>query len=294
MPVKNDSRSLFVASALRGALLASIAATVFGAGIALAEDDGMSRQQAIILERIKPIGTVNVARADAVPAAPRGGEEVVGAVCNACHATGALQAPKIGDEAAWTARKAANGGLDGLLQSAIAGKGAMPPRGGGNASDEELRAAIEFMLQKSGVSAGEVATAEAPAAAEPAPGPMAAVSNMMGAAVGSMTEAVGQVATEVAEVMAPPEATPAASAVDLEKGKAVYDSACFACHATGAAGAPLLGDSATWKPRIDQGMDALIFSALNGKGAMPPRGGRMDLSDDDIVASIGYMVSKSR
>jgi len=301
---RNESRSLRTTPRsatpwIRGMLAALAAVSVGGAGVSVSGEADMSRQEATILERISPLGRVNVASANAAPAAPRSGEEIVGAVCNACHATGALESPKIGDEANWSARFSALGGVDGLLKSSIAGKGAMPPRGGGSVSDEELRAAIEFMLKESGVDVGTApAAAAAPApepVQEPAPAPavaspMTAASSMLGAAVGAVTETVEQATTQVASVMAP---QPAPAAPDLAKGKAVYDSACFACHATGAAGAPLLGDAATWGPRIDQGMDAMMFNALNGKGAMPPRGGRMDLSDEDIWAAIQFIVSKA-
>ena len=81
---------------------------------------------------------------------------------------------------------------------------------------------------------------------------------------------------------------------DLAKGKAVYGGSCFVCHATGAAGAPKLGDNALWAPRIAQGMAVLEANALNGKGAMPPKGGRMDISDEDVKAAVAYMVSGSQ
>ena len=67
-------------------------------------------------------------------------------------------------------------------------------------------------------------------------------------------------------------------------------TACFACHGTGAAGAPKLGDKAAWAPRVATGRDALLASAINGKGAMPPKGGQMHLSDAEIAASIDYML----
>lgn len=81
-------------------------------------------------------------------------------------------------------------------------------------------------------------------------------------------------------------------------GKAVFDGACFACHLTGAAGSPKFGDKAAWAPRIAQGMDVLKQHALNGykgnSGFMPAKGGRADLSDDDVAAAIEYMVSKAK
>ena len=78
---------------------------------------------------------------------------------------------------------------------------------------------------------------------------------------------------------------------DEAKGKKVYDSVCFACHATGVAGSPKFGDKAAWAPRITEGMDAVYKIALEGKGAMPPKGGRTDFSDEDVKAAVDYMVN---
>ena len=64
----------------------------------------------------------------------------------------------------------------------------------------------------------------------------------------------------------------------------------MACHATGVAGAPKAGDKAAWEPRLKQGMEALYTSSLKGKGAMPPKGGAVQLSDADIKAAVDYMV----
>ena len=75
-------------------------------------------------------------------------------------------------------------------------------------------------------------------------------------------------------------------------GKAIYDSTCAACHGTGAAGAPKLGDASAWAPRIKTGTAALYASAINGKGIMPARGGNPKLSDTDIRAVVNYMISK--
>jgi len=86
-------------------------------------------------------------------------------------------------------------------------------------------------------------------------------------------------------------ASGAAMAAD---GEATYKQACFACHQSGAAGAPKLDDKANWAPRIAQGMDTLYAAVLNGKGAMPPKGGRMDLSDEAVKAAVDYMVSQAK
>ena len=77
-------------------------------------------------------------------------------------------------------------------------------------------------------------------------------------------------------------------------GKKVYDTTCMVCHATGVAGAPKFGDKAAWAPHLVHGMDALLQSALKGKGAMPPKGGNPSLSDDDVRAAVEFMVSQSK
>nr|WP_051377718.1 c-type cytochrome [Derxia gummosa] len=75
-------------------------------------------------------------------------------------------------------------------------------------------------------------------------------------------------------------------------GEEVFKAACNACHATGASGAPKVG-TADWAPRIAQGYDALLKSALGGKGAMPPKGGLSDAMDVEIGRAIVYMANQS-
>lgn len=86
----------------------------------------------------------------------------------------------------------------------------------------------------------------------------------------------------------------AVAAPDAAKGKSIHDASCGACHNTGAAGAPKTGDKAAWAPRIKQGVDALHQAALKGKGAMPPKGGNMALSDADVKAAVDFLVSQSK
>jgi cytochrome c5 len=78
-------------------------------------------------------------------------------------------------------------------------------------------------------------------------------------------------------------------------GPQVYNSACIACHGTGIGGAPTIGDRAAWQPRIAQGNDTLYLNALKGytgsTGFMPEKGGRLDLSDDEIRDAVDYMVA---
>ena len=77
----------------------------------------------------------------------------------------------------------------------------------------------------------------------------------------------------------------------FKTGEQVYQAVCSACHAAGAAGAPKFGNNADWAPRIAQGYDALLHSALNGKNAMPARGGTSpdDYSDYEISRAVVYM-----
>lgn len=86
--------------------------------------------------------------------------------------------------------------------------------------------------------------------------------------------------------------------VQAGEGQTVYQQACFACHGTGAAGAPKLGDKAAWKARIAQGSATLNDHAVKGfkgkTGFMPAKGGRSDLSDAKVKAAVKYMVDQSK
>ena len=85
----------------------------------------------------------------------------------------------------------------------------------------------------------------------------------------------------------------AGGAVDLVAGEKIYQSACFACHLSGAAGAPKLDDPAAWEPRLGQGKAGLLQSVTNGKGAMPPKGGFAHLTEDEIRNAIEFMLDKA-
>lgn len=74
----------------------------------------------------------------------------------------------------------------------------------------------------------------------------------------------------------------------LVNGEEVYKNQCIACHATGVSGAPKFGDASEWAPRLGQGFDALVHSALKGKGAMAPQGGG-NFSDLEIARAVAYM-----
>jgi cytochrome c5 len=74
-------------------------------------------------------------------------------------------------------------------------------------------------------------------------------------------------------------------------GKAVYEKTCVACHGTGVANAPKLGDKAAWGPRTGAGKAGLVASVKTGKGAMPPKAGNAALTDDEIGAAVDFMLS---
>ncbi|MBF2759428.1 MAG: cytochrome c5 family protein [Ectothiorhodospiraceae bacterium AqS1] len=76
-------------------------------------------------------------------------------------------------------------------------------------------------------------------------------------------------------------------------GEEVYKSACFACHLSGVAGSPKLDDKAAWETRAAQGFDTLLQSVINGKGAMPPKGGFAHLNEDELRAAITYMLDEA-
>jgi cytochrome c5 len=139
---------------------------------------------------------------------------------------------------------------------------------------EEDRSAVLERIKPIGTVTIEGQQAEA----QPEPAPAAA-------------ETPAAPAPAAPEAVAAAPASPAPAAAD---GQAVYNMACMACHMTGAAGAPKLGDKVAWGPRIATGRAALINSAINGKGAMPPKGGQMQLTEAEISAAVDYMVGASQ
>ena len=89
-------------------------------------------------------------------------------------------------------------------------------------------------------------------------------------------------------------ASPAATPMAASPGEAAYNQVCFACHAQGIAGAPKLGDAAAWEARIAQGNDTLYKHAIEGftgsTGMMPPKGGAVDMADEEIKGAVDFMV----
>ncbi len=90
----------------------------------------------------------------------------------------------------------------------------------------------------------------------------------------------------------------AGAAAATPDGQATYQTACIACHASGLAGAPRVGDAAAWQARLAQGMAVLVENAVNGfqgqSGVMPAKGGNPTLSDAAVEAAVQYMVEQSQ
>ncbi len=232
------------------------------------DEQGLALKPESIAERIKPVAAVNLKATDG-PKVFLSGQEVYTQNCKACHEAGVANAPKFGDAAAWAPRL--KQGYDTLVNHSVNGIRAMPARGGnGDLADYEVARGVVYMTASAGGTFKEPAAPAATAAPANAPAAPAAP---------------GPAATVVAS--AAPAAVAPAKASD---GKALYETACVACHAAGVANAPKLGDKAAWAPRIKTGMDTLYASVLKGKGAMPPKGTAMSASDADIKASVDYMV----
>ena len=235
---------------------------------------GADDTERAVAQRIQKIGMVEIRDANR---ALKSGEEVYKAQCVTCHAAGVAGAPKFGDAGAWAPRIAT--GFDTLWHSALKGKGAMGPQGGGDFEDLEIGRAVVYMTAAAGGKFAEPAAASAAAPAADA------------------TAAPAVPAVPAATLAAAPIPAAAAptkvAAADSGAGEALYKQACVACHASGVAGAPKFGDKAAWAPRIQTGLDALTTSAIKGKGAMPPKGGSA-ASDADIHSAVEYMVSAAK
>jgi cytochrome c5 len=74
-------------------------------------------------------------------------------------------------------------------------------------------------------------------------------------------------------------------------GEEIVKARCIVCHGSGVGGAPKIGDRSAWIPRLKQGLDSLVRSAIHGHGGMPPRGGMADLTDAEVRNAVIYMFS---
>lgn len=260
-------------------------------GLAFAQD----AQHEAIAERLEPVGELclqgedcgTVAAASSDEGGDSGsidGESIYSNVCSACHESGAAGAPVRGAEDAWSDR--VEKGFATLLDHSINGFNAMPARGGNpDLSDEEVEAATAYLLEPV-MEVPEVGGDEAAAEGEA----MADTDTEEATADAEASEDTSGEATEMASADAAAEGGGEGdSGLD---GEALYSSAgCAACHASGAAGAPILGDAEAWGPRLEKGAEELYASAINGIGAMPPKGGS-SASDEEIEAIVDYMIDE--
>jgi cytochrome c5 len=87
-------------------------------------------------------------------------------------------------------------------------------------------------------------------------------------------------------------AGPAVSSALARSGQDIYETTCFVCHMTGAAGAPKFDDRAAWASRLETGRETLFISVRNGKNAMPPKGTCVDCSTEELRRAVDYIISQ--
>ncbi len=253
-----------------------------------AGSDGQSPEA--IAERLKPVADEGFTLKDVnAPRQLMAGADVYKATCAACHDSGAAGAPKTGDAAGWTARLSK--GYDKLVANAINGINAMPAKGGNpDLDDVEVARAVVHMANLSGAKFKEPEVKQAaPAAA--GTGELQNEASKQGAQVASATDPISSSPSTQQAAQAAPGAD--AGKVSADAGKKLYEAACQACHATGAAGAPKVGDKAAWAPRLSKGVDVVHANAIKGIGAMPPKGGA-SASDAEVKAAVDYMIAASK
>jgi cytochrome c5 len=129
-----------------------------------------------------------------------------------------------------------------------------------------------------------------------APGQLGAEDSLSPAAVQARIKPVGGVCVQGEDCKPAGLAfTPVVGAASGPRtGEQVYNAVCVACHSSGAAGAPKVGDKAAWAPRIAQGEQTLISNAINGIRGMPAKGGCASCSDEEIGNAVTWMASNSK
>ncbi|WP_245784173.1 c-type cytochrome [Halomonas korlensis] len=269
-------------------------------GIAFAQD----AQDEAIAERLEPVGELCLEGEDCGTAMAASsdeggdsgsvdGETIYGNVCAACHESGAAGAPIRGAEDGWSDR--VEKGFATLLDHSINGFNAMPARGGNpDLSDEEVEAATAYLVEPVmdvPEAGGEEAAAEGEATADAEASEETSGEATETASTDAEAEGGEEASGEATETAAAETETEGNGDSGLD-GEALYSSSgCVACHASGAAGAPILGDAEAWAPRLEKGTEELYASAINGIGAMPPKGGS-SASDEEIQAMVDYMISE--
>jgi cytochrome c5 len=119
-----------------------------------------------------------------------------------------------------------------------------------------------------------------------------AVSERQQEAILERIKPVGEVCMEGDDSCGGVAAAPASA--EPKSGEDVYNSSCSACHGSGAAGAPKLGDAGAWSSRLGKGIDTLYSNAIGGLNGMPAKGLCMSCSDDELKAAVDYMVENSQ
>lgn len=281
-----------VVKAILGALIAPTIVILLIAKYLLAIDashDVAATDDAAVLARIAPVAQVVVAD-NSGPHVDKSGEEVYQSVCMACHDAGALGSPKLGDKGAWAPRIAQ--GYETLIKHAIEGIRSMPARGGNpDLTDGEIANTVAYMANKAGANFTPPAAGAAPAAEASAPEATQPTAVPAAAPVAKAEVPAEKPAAQPAPEAKVAEAKPAVAAG--KSGEEVYNSVCMACHAAGVMGAPKVGDTAAWAPRVAQGYDTLVQHATKGFKMMPAKGGNASLSDDEVAATVKFMANKS-
>jgi cytochrome c5 len=154
MPDTSPADTSFTPKQLCGAVLALLVVIMAGLASAVFFNPDVSSwtDASAIDQRLQRVGTVVMTSDSAASSAPQAaaapaadpGKALFGKVCTACHTAGVAGAPKFGDKAAWAPRIAK--GLDALHHSALTGFNAMPARGGSSASDDDVKAAVDYMV----------------------------------------------------------------------------------------------------------------------------------------------------
>lgn len=85
-----------------------------------------------------------------------------------------------------------------------------------------------------------------------------------------------------------------ASAAPASEGAKIYEASCAVCHATDAMGAPAVGDKKAWEAVLKKGIDSVYKNAIGGINAMPPKGGNANLTDDQLKATVDFMIDQSK
>ncbi|WP_236645258.1 c-type cytochrome [Aidingimonas lacisalsi] len=261
-----------------------------------------------IAERLAPVGDVCLAGEDCGTAAQassgssgsQSGEDIYGSVCAACHDSGAAGAPARDDADAWAER--AEKGIDTLYDNAIGGIGAMPAKGGNSdLSDDDVKRAVNYMVENHmddlpEIGGAEEADSEGETASEETDSGSADDQDTSSDDEGSASAGEGEGNSNDGESSSNDASQSDESSSDGGSdidGEAIYADVCAACHDSGAAGAPLLGDADDWGDRLDQDTTTLYDHAINGVGAMPPKGGNTSLSDAEVEAAVDYMIEET-